>query len=108
MMSRTDRGVVYRKEEIDEPSCSGVNNEFCHNRQDYSWGLYSGGKYCHHFWNENLYRLKTKTDGTPYADKSLASSEEVSSISGYNPNPSGLATAQTAPINRAGRGEYPS
>jgi hypothetical protein len=108
MMSRTESGVVYRKEDIDQASFSGVNNEFGHNRQNYSLWLYSGGKYCHHFWNENLYRLKTKTDGTPYADKSLASSNEVSSIEGYNPNPSGLTTAQTAPINRAGRGEYPS
>jgi hypothetical protein len=108
MMSRTERGVVYRKEDIDQASFNGVNNEFGHNRQNYSLWLYAGGVYCHHFWNENLYRLKTKTDGQPYKDKSLASSEEVSSISGYNPNPSGLATAQTAPINRAGRGEYPS
>ena len=108
MMKRTESGVVYRKEDIDQASFSGVNNEFGHNKQNYSLWLYSGGKYCHHFWNENLYRLKTKTDGTPYADKSLASSNEVSSIEGYNPNPSGLTTAQTAPINRAGRGEYPS
>lgn len=108
MMARTERGVVYRKEDIDQASFSGVNNEFGHNRQNYSLWLYAGGIYCHHFWSENLYRLKRKTDGTPYADKSLASSEEVDSISGYNPNPSGLATAQTAPINRPGRGEYPS
>jgi hypothetical protein len=108
MMGRTERGVVYRKEDIDQASFSGINNEFGHNKQNYSLWLYAGGVYCHHFWNENLYRLKTKTDGTPYVDKSLASSEEVSSISGYNPNPSGLDVAQTAPINRAGRGEYPS
>ena len=108
MMGRTERGVVYRKEDIDQASFAGVNNEFGHNRQNYSLWLYAGGVYCHHFWNENLYRLKTKTDGQPYKDKSLASSEEVSSISGYNPNPSGLDVAQTAPINRAGRGEYPS
>ena len=108
MMGRTERGVVYRKEDIDQASFLGVNNEFGHNRQNYSLWLYAGGVYCHHFWNENLYRLKTKTDGQPYIDKSLASSEEVSSISGYNPNPSGLDIAQTAPINRAGRGEYPS
>jgi hypothetical protein len=108
MMNRTERGVVYRKEDIDQASFSGVNNEFGHNKQNYSLWLYAGGVYCHHFWSENLYRLRTKTDGQPYVDKSLASSEEVDSIAGYNPNPSGLATAQTAPINRAGRGEYPS
>lgn len=108
MMSRTERGVVYRKEDIDQASFAGVNNEFGHNRQNYSLWLYAGGVYCHHFWNENLYRLKTKTDGTPYVDKSLASSEEVSFISGYNPNPVGSSIAKIAPINRTGRGEYPS
>lgn len=107
MMSRTASGVVYRKEDIDQASFLGVNNEFGHNKQNYSLWLYLGGKYCHHFWSENLYRLKTKTDGTLYEDKSLSSSEEVSNISGYNPNPNGWSIAKTAPIKRPGRGEYP-
>ena len=107
MMQRTANGVVYRKEDIDQASFQGVNNKFGHERQNYSLWLYKGGKYCHHFWTENLYRLKTKTDGTPYADKSLSSSEEVSSISGYNPKPNGLNKAKTATINQPNRGEYP-
>jgi len=106
MMSRTDRGVVYRKEDIDEASFRGVNNKFGHKGMNYSLWLYAGGKYCHHYWKENLYRLKTKTDGTPYKDKALSSSEEVEKIQGYNPNPNGWDKAQTAPINRPGRGEY--
>lgn len=107
MMSRTSSGVVYRKEDIDQASFQGVNNTFGHEGQNYSLWLYVGGKYCHHFWSENLYRLKTKTDGTPYKDKALSSSEEVNSIAGYNPNPAGLEIAKIAPINRPGRGEYP-
>ena len=107
MMSRTSSGVVYRKEDIDQASFQGVNNTFGHEGQNYSLWLYVGGKYCHHFWSENLYRLKTKTDGTPYKDKALSSSEEVNSIAGYKPNPAGLEIAKTAPINRPGRGEYP-
>jgi len=108
MMARSEKGVVYRKEDIDQASFQGVNKKFGHKRQNYSLWLYHGGKYCHHFWSENLYRLKTKTDGTPYVDKALSSSEEVDSIAGYNPTPSGLDTAQTATINQPNRGEFPT
>jgi hypothetical protein len=108
MMSRTANGVVYRKEDIDQASFSGVNMEFGHKGQNYSLFKYKGGVNCGHVFNENLYRLKTKTDGTPYVDKSLSSSEEVNSISGYNPNPSGWKEAQIAPIDMPNRGHHPN
>jgi hypothetical protein len=108
MMNRTTNGVVYRKEDIDQASFQGVNNSFGHNGENYSLFKYKGGVNCGHVWNENLYRLKTKTDGTPYVDKSLSSSEEVDNIAGYNPNPSGWAEAQIAPIDMPNRGHHPN
>jgi hypothetical protein len=108
MMGRTANGVVYRKEDIDQASFIGVNNSFGHKGQNYSLFKYKGGVNCGHVWNENLYRLKTKTDGTPYVDKSLSSSEEVSSIAGYNPNPAGWSEAQIAPIDMPNRGHHPN
>jgi hypothetical protein len=108
MMRRTANGVVYRKEDIDEASFQGVNIEFGHNGQNYSLFKFKGGVNCSHVWNENLYRLKTKTDGTPYIDKALSSSEEVASIDGYNPNPSGWDQAQIAPIDMPNRGHHPN
>ena len=108
MMGRTSNGVVYRKEDIDQASFQGVNNSFGHKGENYSLFKYKGGVNCGHVWNENLYRLKTKTDGTPYVDKSLSSSEEVDSIAGYNPNPSGWAEAQIAPIDMPNRGHHPN
>jgi hypothetical protein len=108
MMARTENGVVYRKEDIDQASFQGINNNFGHNGNNYSLWLFKGGKYCHHFWRENLYRLKKKTDGTFYEDRALSSSEEVKSIRGYKPKPNGLDKAKTATINQPGRGEYPS
>lgn len=108
MMKRTANGVVYRKEDIDQASFQGVNIEFGHNGQNYSLFKYKGGVNCGHVWNENLYRLKTKTDGTPYVDKSLSSSEQVDSIAGYNPNPSGWNEAQIAPIDMPNRGHHPN
>ena len=108
MIGRTDRGIVYRKEDIDQAGFQGVNSEFGHQGQNYSLFKYKGGVNCGHVWNENLYRLKTKTDGTPYLDKSLSSSEEVNSISGYKPNPSGWSEAQIAPIDMPNNGHHPN
>ena len=107
MMARTGSGVVYRKEDIDQASFSGVNNSFGHKGQNYSLFEYKGGVNCGHYWSENLYRLKTKTDGTPYEDKALSSSEEVSSIDGYNPSPSGWSNAQIAPADMPDEGHHP-
>jgi len=108
MMARTGSGVVYRKEDIDQASFRGLNKEFGHKGQAYSLFKYKGGVNCGHFWNENLYRLKTKTDGTPYIDKALSSSQEVDSIAGYNPTPNGLEDAKTAPKDMPNNGHHPS
>jgi len=108
MMSRTANGVVYRKEDIDQASFQGVNKELGHEGQSYSLFKYKGGVACSHYWNENLYRLKTKTDGTPYVDKSLSSSQEVDSIAGYKPTPAGLAESKIAPIDMPNIGHHPN
>ena len=107
MMSRTGNGVVYRKEDIDMASFQGVNNEFGHKGQNYSLFEFKGGVNCGHFWSENLYRLKSKTDGTLYVDKALSSSQQVESIAGYNPAPKGLDNAKKAPIDMPNNGHHP-
>ena len=108
MMSRTEKGVVYRKEDIDQASFQGVNNSFGHDGQNYSLFKYKGGVWCRHYWQENLYRLKTKTDGTFYQDKSLASSEEVNNIpKSYIPEGKEYETAKIAPRNMPDNGHYP-
>jgi hypothetical protein len=109
MMSRTDRGVVYRKEDIDQASFQGVNNSFGHKGQNYSLFKYKGGVNCRHYWNENLYRLKTKTDGTYYEDKSLASSEEVDDIpKSYIPKGEEYETSKVAPTDMPNSGHHPN
>ena len=108
MMRRTDNGVVYRKEDIDQASFSGVNNELGHKRQNYSLFKYKGGVNCSHYWEENLYRLKKKTDGTYVEDKALSSSEEVDKIPGYNPKPAGKKRSSEVEKDRADRGHHPS
>lgn len=80
MMGRTDKGVVYRKEDVDQASFSGVNKSFGHKGQNYSLFKYKGGVNCGHFWQEELYRLKSKTE------KYISKGEDVKSIpSSYLP-----------------------
>ena len=109
MMGRTARGVVYRKEDIDQASFQGINNEFGHKGQNYSLFKYKGGVNCGHFWSENLYRLKTKTDGTFVEDKSLSSSEEVNNIpNSYKPKGAEYTTSTIAPKDMPNNGHHPN
>ena len=77
-------------------------------QKSYSLFKYKGGVNCGHYWAENLYRLKTKTDGTPYEDKALSSSEEVDKIKGYNPNPAGNRESKIAPKDMKDNGHHPN
>ena len=107
MMGRTASGVVYRKEDIDQASFSGVNNDFGHNGNNYSLFEYKGGPYCHHYWAENLYQRKLGKNGLPVEDKALSSNEEVPFIEGYDPQPNGWETAQVAPVDMPFGGHHP-
>ena len=109
MMQRTSSGVVYRKEDIDQASFRGVNNSFGHKGENYSLFKYKGGVNCGHFWSENLYRLKTKTDGTFVEDKALSSSEEVDSIpNSYKPKGEEYTKSKVAPKDMPNNGHHPN
>lgn len=109
MMSRTDSGVVYRKEDIDQASFQGVNNSFGHKGQNYSLFRYKGGPNCGHYWSEQLYRLKQNTDGSFKPDKALSSSDIVDSIpESYVPKGADYATAEIAPKDMPNNGHHPN
>ena len=108
MMARTRRGVVYRKEDIDQASFQGINKQLGHQGRPYSLFRFKGGVNCGHYWSENLYRLKRKENGQFVKDRSLASNEEVDSIAGYNPNPSGWNDAKVAPKDMPNNGHHPN
>lgn len=109
MMNRSGKGVVYRLEDIDKASRNGVNKDFGHKGQSYDLFKYKGGVQCGHVWNENLYRLKKKTDGSFVEDKSLASSQEVTSIpKSYKPRPAGHKKAEIAPKDMPNNGHHPN
>jgi uncharacterized protein YgiM (DUF1202 family) len=110
MMARTANGVVYRLEDIDKASRAGVNEQLGHKGQPYDLFKFKGGVNCSHYWNEVLYKLKTKKDGKGYVeDKSLSSSEEVNSIpKSYTPRPIGNAQSKVAPIDMPNNGHHPN
>ena len=103
MMSRTGKGVVYRKEDIDNASFQGVNNNFGHKGQNYSLFKFKGGIYCGHFWQEELYRMKSETE------KYISKGKEVDTIpNSYQPKGSEYKDAAEAPIDMKNRGAYPN
>jgi hypothetical protein len=102
MMNRTSRGVVYRKEDIDNATAKGVNNEFGHKGRDYSLFEFKGGIYCGHYWQEELYRMKDKTE------KYISKGTEVNSIpKSYQPKGKEYTDAGIAPTDMKNRGAYP-
>ena len=102
MMGRTSKGVVYRKEDIDNASFAGVNNNFGHKGQNYSLFRFKGGIYCGHYWREELYRMKSETE------KYISRGKEVKSIPNeYQPKGSQYKEAGIAPTDMKNRGAYP-
>lgn len=109
MMTRTKSGVVYRLEDIDKASRAGINRQFGHKGEPYDLFRFKGGVNCGHFWQENLYKLKKKQDGSYYKDKALSSSKEVESIpKSYEPKPRGRQDAKTAPKDMPNNGHHPN
>jgi len=109
MMARTSKGVVYRKEDIDQASFQGVNKSFGHKGKNYSLFKFKGGVNCGHYFNEQLYRLKKNTDGTFRPDKALSSSEEVKSIpKSYIPKGEEYKKSKIAPKDMANNGHHPN
>ena len=105
MMQRTSKGVVYRLEDIDKASSSGVNKSFGHNGNSYDLFKYKGGKQCGHFWSEQLYRLKKKTEK---GAKQISKYDEANSIpSTYKPKPRGNKESKIAPKDMPNGGAYP-
>jgi len=109
MMARTSKGVVYRKEDIDQASFQGVNKSFGHKGKNYSLFKFKGGVNCGHYFNEQLYRLKKNTDGTFRPDKALSSSEEVKSIpKSYIPKGEEYKKSKIAPKDMKDNGHHPN
>tara|TARA_R100000808_G_scaffold24862_1_gene58846 strand:+ start:2420 stop:4357 length:1938 start_codon:yes stop_codon:yes gene_type:complete len=111
MMAQSN--MVYRIEDIDRASRTGVNSEFGHKRRAYDLFRYKGGPFCKHAWRMVLYRLEEQTisiDEGVEDVEIIGQYEEVPNIpKSYIPSPWGWKKeAQIAPNEMGeGRGRYP-
>ena len=91
----TGKDLVFRLEDINAMSFSGVNKELGHNKQNYSLFKFKGGKNCHHYWEKRVYKKKARVS----EDEALADGY----VAPKNPN-----EVPIAPKDMPNRGAYPS
>ena len=115
MVGLSKGGKVYRKEDINQMSFSGVNGQFApKGRSVYSIFKYKGGAYCHHKWERLVYMRKRS--GGKFLPKSK--SEELENDKRVSPsaarsagvpenklNPKDYETANTRTIDMPNRGK---
>jgi hypothetical protein len=105
-----NRNMVYRIEDIDAASDKGVNKKFGHKGKAYDLFRFKGGVSCGHYWSEQLYRLKKKTNGK-YIEKSdkIKDFVEVDNIpKTYQPKPKGWRDSKKAPKDMPNQGHHPN
>jgi hypothetical protein len=99
MVALTKQGVVYRREDINQMSFSGVNGQFAPaGRSTYSIWRFKGGVNCHHAWYRVTYMRKTIKGQI----KPLTSAEKGSDIremDNYNPVSNTKANAEGVPFS---------
>lgn len=117
MVGLTKQGIVYRREDINQMSFSGVNGQFAPaGRSTYSIWRFKGGVNCHHAWYRVTYMRKTEKG----AFKPLTPAEkgtDIREMDNYNPvsntkanqegvpfSPPNWEDAKTKPINMPNKG----
>lgn len=111
MISLSEQGKVFRKEDIDKMSADGVNGEFAHSGGKYDIFLYGGGVNCYHRWERRIYKKRLQEDGEPYGGNAMQNTDFINvnqaRRQGFNPpkNPKDVAIAE---IDKPNNGRYPS
>ena len=108
MMKLSDRGIVWRIEDIDKASFrERVNVEFRHKGKPYDIFKFKGGIYCRHKWVRVLYRLKKGSEvNENLTNYTKATKKEFPSYM-KNKTPRGTKESVIAPENMKNRGAYP-
>lgn len=115
MVGLSDQGKVYRKEDINQMSFSGVNGQFApKGRSTYSIFKYKGGAYCHHKWQRLIYMRrrdggkflpKSKTEQLENDRRVSPSAASSAGVPQSKLNPKDYNTANTRPIDMPNRGK---
>jgi hypothetical protein len=116
MVSESQGGVIYRREDIIAMGDAGVNGQFAPSgTSSYSIWKYKGGVSCHHRWERLTFRRKQikgkflpKQSNESGENRDLENYNEVSNKSADNAgvpfSPSGWDTAKTRPIDMPNQG----
>ena len=115
MVGLSDGGKVYRKEDINQMSFSGVNGQFSpKGRSTYSIFKYKGGAYCHHKWQRLIYMRKrsggkflpkSQTESLENDKRVAPSQASAAGVPQSKINPKDYDTANTRPIDMPNRGK---
>ena len=115
MVGLSDGGKVYRKEDINQMSFSGVNGQFSpKGRSTYSIFKYKGGAYCHHKWQRLIYMRKrsggkflpkSQTEALENDKRVAPSQASAGGVPQSKINPKDYDTANTRPIDMPNRGK---
>ena len=109
MVSLSDAGKVYRKEDIELMSQQGVNGKFAHSGGKYDIFLYGGGVNCYHRWERRVFKKKLNEDGKPKGGGAMQQTTSVNvneaKRQGYKPvkNAKDVAIAE---IDKPDNGRY--
>lgn len=115
MVGLSNEGKVYRKEDINQMSFSGVNGGLApKGRSTYSIFKYKGGAYCHHKWQRLIYMRKrqggkflpkSETEALENDRRISPSVAQQAGIPESKINPKDYDTANTRPIDMPNRGK---
>lgn len=111
MVALSDAGKVFRKEDIDAMSESGVNGQFAHSGGKYDIFLYGGGVNCYHRWERRIFKKKRQEDGSLYGGNAMQNTNEINVNQARREgakipkNPKDVAIAE---IDKANKGKYPN
>jgi hypothetical protein len=101
MVKMSQAGAIFRYEDIEKMSKSGVNGQFAPQGQNtYSLFDWKGGVYCGHFFKRQIYVRKRDTNGRILPNDGLENDKRV----GNNPYVPQKGQEGIAPINTPNRG----
>jgi hypothetical protein len=102
---------LYRKEDIQQMSFSGVNKEHGHKGQNYSLFKWQGGVNCYHVFERRIYKKRFKKDGTPWGGDALNGTKFINVNQAVRQGfklPKNPEQVTEANIDREDRGHHPN
>ena len=111
MVSLSDSGKVFRKEDIEAMSSQGINGEFAHSGGKYDIFLYAGGVNCYHRWERRIFKKLKQEDGELYGGNAMQNTKEINVNQARREGakiPKNNKDVAIAEIDKPNKGKYPS